>query len=158
MIEWYVMRKAKLKGPYSDFQFHRLAGDGAIIPTDLVWHTGRQEFIPACDVRGLFAATPSAAGRCLSLTAPPLRPLPAWLADYIQSPAPILIDSQILSARKPSYLRRHWRGDLPLELTFWVNGVIFFLAIYTLPIVAPGMIISRSNPTRTLIYLVGFLA
>src|SRR5262245_334523 len=122
MIEWYVMRKGKLKGPYSDFQFHRLAEDGAIIPTDLVWYTGRQEFIPACEVRGLFAATPSAAGRCLSLTAPSSRPLPAWLADYIQSAAPILVDSQILSARKASYLQRHWRVDLLLELTFWVIG------------------------------------
>ena len=158
MLEWYVMRNGKLKGPYSDFQFHRLAEDGAIISTDLVWYTGRQEFIPACKLRGFFAAMPSPADECLSVAVPTSGHLPAWLADYIQSTMPISVDLQIPCARKASYLRRHWRGDLPLELTFWVNGVISFFAIYTLPIVALGIIVSRSNPVRTWIYLLGFLA
>ena len=146
IMEWYVARKKKTEGPYSDFQFHRLAQEGAITPADLVWYTGRQEFIPACEVRNLFA------------TASPARPLPVWLSDYIESAEPILSgDSQILSPRKTSYLRRHWRGDLSLELTFWVNGAILFFALYTVPVVAPGLFTARSNPLRTWIYLVGFL-
>jgi hypothetical protein len=32
MMEWYVVREGKPLGPYSDFQFHRLAKDGAITP------------------------------------------------------------------------------------------------------------------------------
>ena len=159
MIEWYVVRKGKPKGPYSDFEFHRLANVGAITPSDLVWYTGRQEFIPACEVHNLFAATPSPADQCLSAAASALRSLPAWLADYIQSGEPISSDdSQIFSARKASYLRRHWRGDLSLELTFWVNGAILFFALYTVQVVAPGIFTSRGDPLRTWIYLLGFLA
>jgi len=159
MIEWFVMREGKAEGPYSDFQLHRLAVDGAIAPTDLVWYTGRQEFIPACEVHNLFAATPSPGDQCLSPTAPSSRPLPGWLDDYIQSAATISSGgSQILSARKASYLRRHWCGDLSLELTFWVNGTILFIALSTVPVVAPGIFTSRSNPVRTWIFLLSFLA
>jgi hypothetical protein len=147
MIEWFVMREGKAEGPYSDFQLHRFAVDGAIAPTDLVWYTGRQEFIPACEVPNLFA------------TGSPSRPLPVWLADYIESADPIRSgDSQIISPRKTSYLRRHWCGDLSLELTFWVNGAILFFTLYTVPVVSPGIFTSRTNPIRTWIYLLVFLA
>ena len=142
MMEWYVVREGKPEGPYSDFQFHRLAEVGAITPTNLVWYTGRKELIPAGEIHNLFAATPSPADQYLSHIAPPSRRLPVWLADYIPSAKPLSDDSHALPVRKTSYLRRHWSGGLSLELTlqeltFWVNGVIFFFALYTLPVVAP---------------------
>ena len=159
MIDWYVMRDGKAEGPYSDFQLHRLAEYGAITPTDLVWYTGRQEFIPACEIHNLFATKSSPADQCLSATASPSRPLPVWLSDYIESAEPTpSADSEIISPRKPSYVRRHWRGDLSLPHTFWVNGAILFFALYTVPVVAPGIFTSRSNPLRAWIYLLGFLA
>ena len=158
MMEWYVVREGKPLGPYSDFQFHRLAEVGAVTPTDLVWYTGRKELIPAGRVRNLFAATPSPTDQCLPLTAPPSRSLPDWLVDYIPSVEPKSGDSHAPCVRKISYLRRHWRGDLSLGFTFWVNGTLFFIALCTLPIIAPVLIASPDNPVRTWISLLGFLA
>jgi uncharacterized RDD family membrane protein YckC len=63
--QWYVGRKGQKSGPYTTAQLRQMAAAGELVPTDLLWKQGLEQWVPMTSVRGLL---PAAAGGTL----PPL--------------------------------------------------------------------------------------
>ncbi len=60
---WYYTQNGQQMGPVSDDDLRRLAGSGALKPTELVWKEGMANWTSAASVRGLFPQrTPAATG------------------------------------------------------------------------------------------------
>jgi len=61
-VEWYYAQGDKQEGPVSPTEIKALADGGRLLPEDLVWREGMEDWIPARKVKGLFGAEePSAA-------------------------------------------------------------------------------------------------
>lgn len=81
-IEWYYARGGEQFGPYSAADIKRLADAGKILPDDLVWRDGMDEWIAARKVKGIFGdagggAKPSAKrGSDFSVAPAPPAPSP----------------------------------------------------------------------------------
>ncbi len=54
--DWHFTRNRNLQGPVSFERLQKLAHEGWLLPTDLVWHVGMTDWIPASDVQGLFGS------------------------------------------------------------------------------------------------------
>ena len=52
----HFTRNRNLQGPVSFERLQKLANEGWLLPTDLVWHVGMAEWTPAGQVQGLFAS------------------------------------------------------------------------------------------------------
>src|SRR5262249_45503012 len=55
---WFLARNKQRLGPYSSSQLKQLADAGNIIPADMILKEGRQKWVNAGSVKGLFAAAP----------------------------------------------------------------------------------------------------
>jgi hypothetical protein len=58
--QWYVRRGENQAGPFSDAVLKGMAVNGSLLPTDSVWKRELENWHPAGQVRGLFAAGVSA--------------------------------------------------------------------------------------------------
>lgn len=67
--QWHVARDKKKSGPFTSAQLRQMAADGRLLPTDMILKAGSQKWVPAKDVKGLFAQAASTAP-------PPPPPLP----------------------------------------------------------------------------------
>ena len=62
-MQWFYIRNEQRFGPVEEAELFRLAGAGGLSPEDLVWNpTMGEEWKPASEVPGLFAAAAPAAG------------------------------------------------------------------------------------------------
>ncbi|MCS7020564.1 MAG: DUF4339 domain-containing protein [Gemmataceae bacterium] len=53
--KWYYAHKGVQAGPVSSTELKKLADDGQLLPTDLVWKEGMSEWVPASKIRNLFS-------------------------------------------------------------------------------------------------------
>lgn len=60
-IDWYYAHAGEQFGPYSAADIKRLADSGKLLPEDLVWREGMEEWIAARKVKGLFGEGPAGA-------------------------------------------------------------------------------------------------
>lgn len=60
--QWFYAANGSQAGPVDTAELKRLAGEGALEPTDLVWKEGLPEWVPATKVKGLFASGEPEAG------------------------------------------------------------------------------------------------
>lgn len=52
--DWHFTHNRERQGPVSFERLQKLAREGWLLPTDLVWHAGLTEWIAAGQVQGLF--------------------------------------------------------------------------------------------------------
>lgn len=100
--QWFYAASGGQAGPVDAAELRRLADEGALQPTDLVWREGMPEWVPANKVKGLFPAadnlsptTPADPGK-----APAAAPAGEWpapgpeqsppAAGYDPSPAAVI--------------------------------------------------------------------
>jgi len=57
-MEWYVSRNGSKEGPFSPAQIRTLAESDALLPTDMVWHTGMENWKPISEIPGLLTPPP----------------------------------------------------------------------------------------------------
>lgn len=71
----------------------------------------------------------------------------------------ISITHAALSPKKLSsnYFVRHWRGELPLSITYWVNGLLAVIAFRVTDVVLPQIIGNYSMRTLSFVSLGGML-
>ncbi|MBP7935520.1 MAG: TIGR00266 family protein [Phycisphaerae bacterium] len=67
MAEWYYLKNNQQHGPVAGPELKKMADAGGLVPTDLVWREGMEQWAPAGRVGGLFSG--------VEVGAPP--PLPA---------------------------------------------------------------------------------
>ncbi len=113
---WYTARQGERRGPFDEATLRAMAARGELNPTDLVWQAGDPAWRSASSVPGL-----------------------------LRSAEPI--ESTTASSRRTSgarhaeghYLARHWRGELSLPVSYWVNGVLGTMVVAGLAALAATM-------------------
>jgi len=109
-VAWYVNRKGKRYGPFSNAGIGRLARAQKLRPSDLVWRKGMLQWTPAQDVPGLLSPP--------LVISEPEEPIERRSNTNEHSyPASS-------SPQKANYFIRHWRGELSLGVSYWINGVL----------------------------------
>lgn len=126
-MEWYVTKRGERRGPYDEGEFRQLVETGDLSPDDLVWHRGLTEWKCAADIPGLFAPPPlppqPAASEGTNTTDTAIGQAPmARMDEHQNAVSPPPHDDQVI--RRSSYVRRHWRGELSLARSYWINMVL----------------------------------
>lgn len=137
--EWYVLIGAEERGPLSGGELRALARDLRLRREDRVRRPGMGDWRPAGDIDGLF--TTSAALNRASAGADGEHPadrgtpeiLPVGKTVRESGTAAGLAQTSIplrsLTARRSNYVARHWRGDMSLAQSYWVNHIYLNFAI-----------------------------
>jgi hypothetical protein len=119
---WYIAEGKDNRGPLTDEELANLVHAQVLKPNTLVWCPGFSEWKPAGEIPGLLEP----------VEPPPLR-MPNASSPEDPSPVPPpVIDADFrftrnsASRRSPlrSYVVRHWRGDLSLPVSYWINSVL----------------------------------
>jgi hypothetical protein len=131
---WYVMRNGKRVGPFSDGNMLRFIESGKLVATDQVWRHGLPDWIEAASVSGWFAPPERPANRTAAPPpSPPPPPEPKIESAPASAPQPVAAApapaaQQPAPEAKANYFIRHWRGELSLPVSYWVNGILTTMA------------------------------
>ena len=120
---WYIRREATQYGPYPFAVLVSAAEKSVVQPDDLIFGPGLNQWTRATDVAGLFAAVHGAAA---AEPDPAATRSPTDAAVETVGTHPPL-DQQTSAAparRSGNYFSRHWRGDLSLPVSYWINGIL----------------------------------
>src|SRR5262249_8126859 len=108
-----------------------LANREQLRQTDLVWTAGQDSWIPAGSVPNLFSSLPPLSPIPPEQTAAPIE---VGQDDRAQTDDAAEERNQLQNATAPvakasgsssgNYLVRHWRGQLSLPVSYWINGVL----------------------------------
>lgn len=52
--QWFVIREGQQQGPFDSSQLKAMAAEGNLVPGDMVWKEGIQDWVPASRLSGLF--------------------------------------------------------------------------------------------------------
>jgi GYF domain 2 len=106
-----VSRGDRELGPYTTSMMAEAVTKGIVRSDDWVWRPGWDEWQVAGTVPGLFRPPP---------LAPHNRTAPQALTA---------VGSAQVATRRSNYIARHWKGELSLPVSFWLNTVCLNLAI-----------------------------
>lgn len=145
-MTWYILREGTKEGPYSDERLGELIETGHLKPDALVWKPGLVKWTLIGDIPGLLVP-PSTTTESLD---PPLHETESsaqetshfQTSDQVKPalvhPEPsTLADRPLGKTRRGSYIFRHWRGELSLSVSYWVNGFILTAAIVIVMTIIP---------------------
>jgi hypothetical protein len=132
---WFLARNKQRLGPYSSAQLKQLADAGNIIPDDMILKEGRQKWVNAGSVKGLFTAKPPSAS-------PPELPVAEAMTTPDTAPDPF---GALSFPTRPgtAYARRPRQGKGVLLIGGGVG-----LAVLAVTIVLV-IILNRSDGKRT---------
>jgi hypothetical protein len=85
-----------------------------------------------------------------SVEIPPRPPAPA--ASAAPPPLPLPLPPPLPKPQSQNYLARHWRGELSLPVSYWLNGVLGGIAIAVV-IAGLGAVIAEQNDAQPLTWL-----
>jgi hypothetical protein len=128
---WYVVVNEKQFGPLTFEYLLKLSQEGKLTPETLVWRPGFENWVAAETVSGLFHSS----------SVPPAPPSPvstdlAWISvsaeDRLPKSAeedaatdvPLSPTTNEPAGKKGNYFVRHWRGQLSLPVSYWLNGFL----------------------------------
>jgi hypothetical protein len=141
--EWHFHTAAMGQtGPVRLADLQSLVRNGQVGPSDLVWTSTMTAWMPASQVLELFAAPSAAPGAVPAVSAASVTP--ASLAPPIPPAG-------------GNYLVRHWRGDLPLGISFWVNGFLLYFAVKLAAVGIFAAMASSGSSAAIVIAVIGVL-
>lgn len=93
MAEWYYQKNEKKRGPVDTASLKRMAIDGELDPSDLIWREGLAQWVPASQAKGLFPepvlvpepeelTVAAASSHAAVIGSPPAPPSPAAAPRY----------------------------------------------------------------------------
>jgi hypothetical protein len=154
--KWFVSKNDQQFGPIAFDQMRAYAQDGLVTPSDLLKKAGSRAWIGAQEVRGLLPVPPRAstetpirrrADIALSaqdrVAAPPVSEAQALrhlTAEALQQAArdsdphrsgqdrPAQQQIGAAGRKRGNYFARHWRGELSLPVSYWINGLLAGIA------------------------------
>jgi len=144
---YFIGRDQKQHGPYPFYVLLEAARRDVIKKADLIWRPGWDEWRPAADVDGLF---PPSAFDGLATHA---QPSPAGI-DQSEAASPnekTAVGPQVAQGKR-NYFVRHWRGDLSLPVSYWLNGLLANLFIVAL-ILLFGELIKKAGNSGLIAFL-----
>jgi len=153
---WFVSKNDQQFGPITFDQLRTYAQDGLVTRSDLLKKAGSRAWIPAQEVGGLLPLPPRAptvpairrpADIALSaqdrVAAPPVSEAQALRHATAEALRPAPRDSDLHRSRQDrpaqqpignarrkrrNYFARHWRGELSLPVSYWINGILAGIA------------------------------
>jgi hypothetical protein len=141
-MDWYVARDGETFGPFSFEVLVKGVREGELRLDDSVWSVGKPDWVPARTIPGLWAppklpgqGSPSAAYDA-GLVVPPVSSALETQEPTREADRPRAESTQV------GLVRRHWRGDLALPLSYWGIGVTV-----TLGLIALGHLFGSVNAT-----------
>ncbi|MEZ5457792.1 MAG: GYF domain-containing protein [Steroidobacteraceae bacterium] len=168
-MSWYVVVNRKRLGPLSTEQLSEQLQAGRVPPDAWTWTEGMDEWVPAGEIQALRPRP--AVQRVMP------QPQPQPQIEAVRAPRPAAASARTAS-RKPraqrpptasestdqswqqklgDLLLRHWRGELPLPVSYWVMSLAATFVVFTLGgIVGAFDIVDAPQPVAIAILL--FLA
>ena len=130
--EWHWLQGKEQSGPHPLSKVLEAIAQGVVNRTSYVWRQGWPEWKPAGSVPELFTGA----------TAPPAAPTVAASAGAAPAGSAAAEPS---TTDQTHYVVRHWRGDLSLPMSFWVNGILVSIGLQILsaPVAAVSEPISK---------------
>ena len=125
-MRWHLAREGKSYGPYDLSVLVEAVRKTILGKSDLVWRSGWDSWQPAHSVPGLFA--PPDLGTLESLFPGSMQAAPTGVSNG-GAPDDGKIERRKQKIANPNYFVRHWRGELSLPVSYWINGFLVFLAI-----------------------------
>ena len=127
--KWHLFHDQKQYGPYRFSTLVEGVKRGYLNKEDLIWRPGWESWRLAQSVPGLFAP-PEISPATKSETLP-VDSFRALTPDIKHQTAPELYtEKRELRPTSGNYLVRHWRGDLSLPVSYWINGTLVSVAAY----------------------------
>lgn len=139
--QWYVWRNQQQVGPMGFNQLQELARRKILHSSDWVWNPDTEDWVLATHVPELFWFPELQATKSTVPQRPPplpnasLKPpsLPKKLSEPLQNDLSKLSNSivapSVQKKLKQNYFGRHWRGELPLYVSYWFNGTAGYIVI-----------------------------
>jgi hypothetical protein len=133
---WYVLINGRQFGPLAREHLVKLAQEDKLRPEMLVWRPGFENWVAIETLGELFHASPAP---LVSPSPAPPSPVNADLAWISVSPedrvpnaagedaaadVPLAPATNEPAAKKRNYFVRHWRGELSLPVSYWLNGFL----------------------------------
>ncbi|HEX9660964.1 MAG TPA: GYF domain-containing protein [Candidatus Binatia bacterium] len=123
-MDWYISKQGVKEGPYSDTQIQALLQEGHLAPNHLAWRFGLAGWTPIRKLSELRGSAPSHAE-----SAHVFHLVTATETDRATARLP---ERASLKTRRDSYCARHWRGELSLPVSLWINGNLISLVLAAL--------------------------
>jgi hypothetical protein len=120
-MNWFVWKDGARLGPYSTAELQALVRDGQIAPVHVACQEGSRVWKPLALIAE-FAVPSTADLRHVSL--PQGDNVPGVPALAPPGDAPRRNPPTRPTRTNSNYLVRHWRGELPLATSYWVNGIL----------------------------------
>jgi hypothetical protein len=131
--QWHLTRNGKPYGPFDFLRLVEAVRRNRLSPEDRVWRPGWERWYPAWKVPGLFAPpetdAPVAAGARSEFAAARALEVEDQAADHGSTRSGKT--TSVRQATRRNYFARHWRGELSLPVSYWLNGILAALAMYT---------------------------
>lgn len=163
---WYVLVDEKQFGPLPEDYLVKLARQGELRPETPVWRPGLENWV-AAEATGLIDSwpapwtSPSDSDASLAwISGSAEDRLPPAPAEDAKTEVPLPPRAEQPAAKKRNYIVRHWRGELSLPVSYWVNG---FLATLVAVVVIAAITASADfrddyDPTIALLSVGGIWA
>ena len=120
-MDWYISKQGVKAGPYSETQIQALLQEGRLAPNHLAWRFGLAGWTPIRKLSELRDLTSSHAQ-----SAQLFHLVTVTETDRATARLP---ERASLKTRRDSYCARHWRGELSLPVSLWINGNLISLAL-----------------------------
>jgi hypothetical protein len=118
---WYISVNEKQVGPAQFNDLLRLVEKGLLAPDIHVWCPDEGRWMRAGDVPGLFSVGSWQIERSSGVPPPSVSAKDRILRADRDDPIPA---ARSRSQRFKNYFARHWRGELSLSVSYWVNCVL----------------------------------
>ncbi|MCJ7481583.1 MAG: GYF domain-containing protein [Thermodesulfovibrionales bacterium] len=140
---WFVLKSGRKEGPYHIEDIKKMIGLNQINPKTFLWKPGLTNWMAANSFQGLFVLAKIESNIQSQFNANIVSP--SNQSDVLSESVKIdptftntnksidLTSKQsVKRSKRPSYISRHWHGDLSLPISFWVNGVFLNLLLLSL--------------------------
>ena len=125
---WYVAEGDLSRGPLNDEEFAALVRARAIRPETLIWGPGFKQWKAAGEISGLLKPFKSPPPE-LSTTRHPEISVSTPKLVISTDDRSVVGSSGYITPRR-SYLVRHWRGELSLPVSYWINSCLSTIAVF----------------------------
>jgi len=135
--QWHLTRNGRSYAPYDFRTLIEAVRRNRLLREDCVWRPGWEKWQPAWRIPGLFAPpetnAPDVAGAGSEDECFPPLATPAVVQDHAAADGSMRFDKSApaRSSRQRNYLFRHWRGELSLPVSYWLNGILAAIAMHT---------------------------
>jgi antitoxin component YwqK of YwqJK toxin-antitoxin module len=103
--EWFYTSRGQKSGPVSSKELKRLATQGVLLPTDLLWKEGMKDWLPASKAKNLFANESSGTGGDPAGQQPPPQDSLSTSEPANATEAPVTLGARMQNAARVTALK-----------------------------------------------------